>query len=345
MRMLAGVLAGQSFSTKLAGDASLNSRPMNRVIEPLELMGAKIQSQNGRPPLTISGSNDLQSIRYELPVPSAQVKSCILLAALNASGQTEISERVGASRDHTERMMKSFGAPISGTIKGTASTITLNGPARFSSCDVKIPGDVSSAAFLVAAAALTPGSSLTIEDVGLNRTRTKFLSVFQALGASIDIVAKGKEGNEPVGVLQISGGLNSVSAAASQSDCQSLSGELIGQLIDELPLLAVVGTQTPGGIEIRNAEELRIKESDRIAATVKNLRAMGVTVDEFDDGLKVTPGRLKGARIESYGDHRIAMAFSIAALLAEGDSEIEDTECVGVSFPEFFSLLESIVER
>lgn len=345
MRMLAGVLAGQSFITKLAGDASLNSRPMNRVIKPLEMMGAKIQSLSGRPPLTISGSNDLQSISYEPPVASAQVKSCILLAALNASGQTEISERVGASRDHTERMMRSFGAPISEEIEGATSTITLNGPAHFSACDVKIPGDVSSAAFLVAAAALTPGSNLTIEDVGLNPTRTKFLSVFQSLGARIDMAVKGEESHEPVGTLQISGGLNSVSASVPQPECPALSGELIGQLIDELPLLAVVGTQTPGGIEIRNAEELRIKESDRIAATVKNLRAMGVTVEEFDDGLKVTPGRLHGARIESYGDHRIAMAFSIAALVAEGDSEIEDTECVGVSFPEFFSLLESIVER
>lgn len=345
MRMLAGVLAGQPFITTLSGDASLNSRPMNRVIEPLEMMGAKIHSRDARPPLTISGSDHLKSIRYKLPVASAQVKSCILFAALNAAGQTEVSERLGASRDHTERMLRWFGAPIAETIDGEAQAITLNGPAHLSSRDVKVPGDPSSAAFLVAAAALTPGSDLIIEDVGLNPTRTKFLSVFQSLGARIDVVARGEESNEPVGMLRISGGMNSVSKSASQSDCHLLSGELIGQLIDELPLLAVVGTQTAGGIEIRNAHELRIKESDRIAATVKNLRAMGVTVNEFEDGLKVTPGQLHGASIESYGDHRIAMAFSIAALFAEGDSEIEDTKCVGVSFPGFFSLLESIVER
>lgn len=343
MRMLAGVLAGQNFATTLTGDDSLNARPMMRVIEPLEAMGAEVQSLDGRPPLTIAGTRSLKPIRYELPVASAQVKSCILLAALNAPGRTEITERLGSSRDHTERMLRWFGVPISQTQDGVATTVAITGPGDFVARDVSIPGDVSSAAFFIAAAGLLPDSDLAIEDVGLNPTRTAFLSVFRSLGASLDVRARGEECNEPIGNVHVSGKLNSESGV--QLARQPLKRDLIAQLIDELPLLAVIGTQIPVGIEIRHARELRFKESDRIVATVKNLRAMGATVEEFDDGLKVSPSRLRGAIIESYGDHRIAMAFSIAALLAEGDSVIEDTACVGVSFPEFFSLLESIVER
>lgn len=344
MRMLAGVLAGQNFATTLSGDNSLSARPMTRIIEPLEMMGAKVQSQDGKPPLTIVGTRSLKPIKYELPVASAQVKSCILLAALNADGPTEVIERLGASRDHTERMLQWFGVPISITMDGAISTITLTGPGLLAARDISIPGDISSAAYFITAAALIPDSNLAIEGVGLNPTRTEFLSVFQSLGANLHVKERGEESNEPVGSVRVSGELNSKSAS-SDGVRRSVRRDSIAQLIDELPLLAVVGTQIPGGIEIRDAQELRFKESDRIAATVKNLRAMGAPVEEFDDGLAVGPASLRGATIESYGDHRIAMAFSVAALLAEGDSEIEDIECVGVSFPEFFSLLESIVER
>jgi 3-phosphoshikimate 1-carboxyvinyltransferase len=342
MRMLAGVIAGQNFEATLIGDKSLSARPMNRVIEPLELMGTKVESNDGRPPLTISGTPSLKSIRYELPVASAQVKSCILFAALNASGQTRITERLGASRDHTERMLEWFGVPVTQTMDGANPTITINGPARCSAREVTIPGDVSSAAFFVAAAALVAGSDLAIEDVGLNPTRTGFLSLMQSLGAGIQISEQDDVCNEPAGRIQVAGRMKS---ASSLSGHQLISGRVIAQLIDELPLLAVVGTRIPGGIEIRDAQELRFKESDRINATILNLRAMGAEVEEFDDGLRVNFGPLRGARILSQGDHRIAMAFTIAALIAEGESEIEDSDCVGVSFPEFFGLLESVVER
>ena len=342
MRMLAGVLAGQNFETTLRGDKSLSARPMNRVIGPLESMGARVQSKEGRPPLTISGTHSLKSISYELPLASAQVKSCILFAAMNASGQTRITERFGASRDHTERMLDWFGVPVTQTMEGASPTITIKGPAHFSAREVTIPGDVSSAAFFVAAAALNADSNLAIEDVGLNSTRTGFLSLMQSLGAGIQIGDQNEVCNEPIGRIQVGGRMKST---FSPSGHQLISGKMIAQLIDELPLLAVVGTRMPGGIEIRDARELRFKESDRIDATVQNLRAMGAEAEEFDDGLRVNFGPLHGARILSHGDHRIAMAFAIAALIAEGESEIEDSDCVGVSFPEFFGLLDSVVER
>lgn len=342
MRMLAGVLAAQDFETTLTGDKSLTERPMNRVIEPLELMGARVQSKGGRPPLTISGTHSLKSINYELPVASAQVKSCILFAGLNASGQTRIWERLGASRDHTERMLEWFGVPVTRTMDGASPTLTITGPAQLLAREVTIPGDISSAAFFVAAATLIEDSDLAVEGVGLNPTRTGFLSVMQSMGAGVQISDRGEEFNEPVGSIQVAGKMK---PAFSPSGNQLIKGNVIAQLIDELPLLAVVGTRIPGGIEIRDADELRFKESDRIDATLQNLRAMGAEVEEFDDGLRVNFGQLRGARIVSHGDHRIAMAFTIAALIAEGESEIEDSDCVGVSFPEFFGLLESVVER
>lgn len=348
IRMLAGVLAGQNFTTTLTGDRSLRSRPMERIIEPLQIMGAAVSSQHGKPPLTIAGTGHLKSIKYELPVASAQVKSCLLFAGLHAAGRTEISEPLGATRDHTERLLKWFGVKLESpeTEPNRLATIAVDGPVSLSACDVSIPGDVSSAAFLIAAAALLPDSNLEIEAVGLNPTRTRFLSTLSSLGFDLDITAKHEECNEPLGNVRVSGGLSSGQAPGAGQVRGPFRGPLIGQLIDELPLLAVVGTQISGGIEIRDAGELRHKESDRISATVKNLRAMGAAVDEFEDGLTVAgPTPLRGANIDACGDHRIAMAFTIAALIAEGDSEIADAECVGVSFPEFFNLLESIVER
>lgn len=344
MRMLAGVLAGQSFTSVLTGDASLCARPMKRIIEPLQMMGAKLHSPDGRPPLAIQGRKPLKSIRYELPVASAQVKSCVLLAGLHAEGESVVIETSAPTRDHTERMLRWFGVPLETRPDAQGSAvISVSGPSSFAARDISIPGDISSAAFLIAAAALLPDSNLEIEQVGLNPTRTQFLEILRTLGLHLEMMEDYEESNEPRGTVRVAGGCK---ASQSRSvNVHSLQGHLTAQLIDELPLLAILGTQLSGGIEIRDAQELRLKESDRILATVKNLRAMGAEVQEFDDGLVVGPGSLRGSTIDSFGDHRIAMAFTVAALIAEGDSEILGAECVGISFPNFFELLESIVER
>ena len=338
MRILAGVLAGQNFTAELVGDQSLSSRPMRRIIEPLELMGARIDSTDGKPPLKITGSDRLSPITYKLPVASAQVKSAILFASLFTHGRTTVIEK-SPSRDHTERLFNGFGVPV---ITNDDLSITIDGPARFSGGAITIPGDISSAAYFIAAAMLLPKSELMIEAIGLNPTRAAFLSVFSSWGAQISTSDLRSEHNEPVGTINVSGGLR----FAAREEDRILSGSLIPSLIDELPLLAVVGSQVPGGIQIRDAEELRLKESDRLQATANNLRSMGAEVEEFDDGLAVFgPMQLRGASIDSYGDHRIAMAFSVAALIAEGETEIKNSECVAISFPEFFELLDTLAER
>jgi 3-phosphoshikimate 1-carboxyvinyltransferase len=356
IRMMAGVLAGQPITSVLTGDDSLRSRPMRRVIEPLELMGARISSEGGRAPLQIVGRRPLRPTSYEMPVASAQVKSCILLAGLSAEGRTRVIERGGPTRDHTERMLSWFAVPVETTehtdTSSPFSTFSVEGPAQLEARDGTIPGDISSAVFFIAAAALLPGSELEIKGVGLNPTRAQVLSTFRALGAGVKINKMASDGralpvadfNEPLGDIEVSGaGLAPLGDASSNV----LSGALIAQLIDELPMLAVLGTQVAGGLTIRDASELRVKETDRISATVENLRAMGAEVEEYEDGLAVKgQTRLRGARLDARGDHRIAMAAAIAALIAEGESEIKGAEeCVGVSFPQFFSVLESVVER
>jgi 3-phosphoshikimate 1-carboxyvinyltransferase len=336
LRMLAGVLAGHDLTAELTGDASLSSRPMQRIIEPLEMMGAKIESNNGQAPLIVHGSSQLNPITYKLPVASAQVKSAILFAGLNATGRTTVIE-TSPSRDHTERLFNGFGIPV--TVNADHS-VTLWTAGRFLGGSMTIPGDVSSAAYFVAAAMLMPDSQLTIEGVGLNPTRAAFLSVLASWGADISTVDVKTERNEPYGTINVRGGLNGTATD------RTLSGSMIPSLIDELPLLAVVGSQIEGGIQIRDAVELRHKESDRLAATAANLRAMGADVEEFDDGLAVSgPTQLHGALIDSHGDHRIAMAFSVAAMIAEGETKIDGAECVAISFPEFFTLLESVAQR
>ena len=346
MRLLAGILAGQNFRSTLTGDESLRSRPMQRVIEPLEMMGAQISSDKGRAPMTIAGRRPLQPISYELLVSSAQVKSCILLAGLHAGGQTTVIENE-VTRDHTERMLKLFGAAIeTGAAEREprgARYATVSGAAELQAQEISIPGDISSAVYFVAAAALLSGSSLEISGVGLNPTRVLFLQQLQALGFDLTIAATNEGANEPAGLIKVSGGRKSPGA---DSPLFRVDGLLIPQLIDELPLLAVVGSQIEGGIEIRDAKELRVKESDRISTTAANLRAMGATVDEFEDGLRVGgPIKLQGAEIDPRGDHRIAMAFTVEALVAAGQTQIRESACVAVSFPEFFDLLNSVVER
>jgi 3-phosphoshikimate 1-carboxyvinyltransferase len=345
MRMLAGALAGQKFSSTLTGDNSLRSRPMKRIIEPLQMMGARVNSDDGKPPLVIEGNASLKGIRYDLPVASAQVKSCVLLAGLQAAGYTEVTEKLGITRDHTERMLKWFGVALETKASTDGSgTVTINGPVRFAARDVHIPGDISSASFFIAGAALLPGSKLEIEGVGLNPTRTQFLSTLHSLGRDVEMSGLHEECNELVGTVRVFTRPNRESREHRKPNL--VNGALIPQLIDELPLLAVLGTQISGGIEIRDAAELRFKETDRISATVKNLRAMGAEVEEFEDGLAVAgPINLRGAKLDSAGDHRIAMAFTIAALIADTESEIVGVECVGISFPEFFELLDSLIER
>ena len=338
LRILTGVLAGHDFTAELIGDESLSSRPMRRIIEPLELMGAKIEATEGKAPLKVHGSAKLNPITYKLPVASAQVKSAILFAGLNATGRTTVIETT-LSRDHTERLFNGFGVPVTTTAD---LSVTLDGPARLHGGAITIPGDVSSAAYFVAAAMLLPQSQLTIEGVGLNPTRAAFLSVLSSWGAEISTDDVQTERNEPFGTINVRGG---VSRDAGETE-RTLSQTMIPSLIDELPLLAVVGSQISGGIRIRDASELRHKESDRLATTALNLRAMGAEVEEFEDGLAVDgPTQLHGALIDSRDDHRIAMAFAVAALIAKGETQIKGSECVAISFPEFFPLLESLAKR
>ena len=353
MRMLAGVLASQDFVSELTGDESLRARPMNRIIEPLKMMGAHIESTDGHAPLRITGRRRLEPITYVMPLASAQVKTSILLAGLSAKGRTKVIEASNSTRDHTERMLEWFGVPVTyrdpRRNDAELRSISITGPAQLKARDGTVPGDISSAAYFITAAFLLASSELKIEDLGLNPTRTAIVSTLGAVGAKVLTIPKNsgsgcEDFNEPFGNIEITGVARLAPLEVGRSNV--LSGVLISQLIDELPMISVLGTQMPGGLTLRDAAELRVKETDRIAATAKNLRAMGVQVEEHDDGVTIKEcTTLHGARLNSYGDHRIAMAFSIAALIADGESEIVDAECVGVSFPEFYELLESVVER
>jgi 3-phosphoshikimate 1-carboxyvinyltransferase len=344
MRLLAGILAGQNFDSVLIGDESLSKRPMRRIIEPLEKMGAKIESENDCAPLKIRGKNSLRSISYNLPVASAQVKSCILLAGLKAEGKTKVQSpksktQSPTSRNHTELMMRYLGAEIEAdfiaTENGFVEEILVDGNSELNAKKLNIPSDISSAAFFLVAASCLKDSEIVLENVGLNPTRTAIIEVLQNLGAEIVILNSRQSCNETVGDLMVRGGENFAPTAFSNI----ISGEIIGNLIDEIPILAVFGTQIDGGLEIRNAAELRVKESDRIKAVVENLRRMNADIEEFADGFRVGKSKLKGATVDSFGDHRIAMAFAVAALFAKGETEIVGAECAGVSFPEFFQTL------
>ena len=338
MRLLSGILAGQNFDSVVTGDESLCGRPMKRIIEPLSAMGARIDSNDGRAPLAIHGRNPLTAIDYEPPVASAQIKSCVLLAGLNANGNTSVVETV-PTRDHTERMLRWFGVEIVEGSLGDGRTHTVSGDSQpRSPGELRVPADISAAAFFIVAAACIQKSNLRLENVGINPTRSAIIEVMNSLGATPRISDTREVNNEPVGTISVSGGLG-------LQHTTEIRGGVIANLIDEIPILAVFGTQLEFGLEVRDAAELRVKESDRITAVVENLKRMGAEVDEFEDGFRVSRSKLRGAKVNSFGDHRIAMAFAVAGLLAEGDTEIEDADCAAVSFPQFFEVLDSVVDR
>jgi len=333
MRMISGLLSPQEGRFTLVGDASLSRRPMERILKPLTAMGARLTLTEGHAPLTIEGGA-LKAIDYTMPVPSAQVKTCLLLAGLQTTGTTTVREAV-RTRDHSELALRAFGA----TLTRTVDSVSISGPQALHAIDAAVPGDISSAAFFLCAAAMFPGSSLVFDSLGLNPTRAALLDVLTALGARISVLNLEEKNSELVGMVQLT-------APPEGLGTTEISGTLAAQLIDELPVLAAIGPTTNGGIRIRDARELRVKESDRIALVVKNLRAMGAEVEEFEDGLDVPGGQtLHGATIDSGDDHRIAMAFSVAALRAEGETLIQGAESVAISFPEFFNLLELVAER
>ena len=330
MRMLSGVVAAQPFTSEMIGDASLSQRPMRRVIEPLQLMGARIDSNEDCAPLTIHGAR-LKGIAYQPPVASAQVKSCVLLAGLFAEGETTVIEPV-RTRDHTELALKAFG----GETTRSGERVSVRGGQKLSALKAYVPGDLSSVTFFLCAAALFPGSSLVVDSVLLNPTRSVVLDVLAGMGVKISFLKMEEQHGELIGTMQAEGGI---------FEGGVIYGAQSAALIDELPAIAAVAPYSTKGVEIRGATELRVKESDRIHAVVRNLRAMGAEVEEFPDGMRIPGGqRLHGAEIESFHDHRIAMAFAVSALRAEGETTIKNAESVAVSFPEFFEALARVVE-
>jgi 3-phosphoshikimate 1-carboxyvinyltransferase len=341
MRMLSGILAGQPFATELIGDESLSRRPMRRIMEPLGQMGATFEAQDGHAPVRIRGGK-LHSIEYKMQVASAQVKSSVLFAGLYADGQTVVEEPV-RTRDHSELALRAFGAEVetgrSRNGDGSAAGYfgRIRGGQKLRAIEAAIPADISTAAFFLCAAALLPGSDLWFENLLLNPTRAALLDVMVALGLKVEVVNAEERHGEIAGAVHVQYG---------RLLGLELSGAMSAALIDELPVLAAIAPYTEKGVEIRDARELRVKESDRIAAVAANLRAMGATVEELEDGLRVPGGqRLQGAEVDSFGDHRIAMAFAIAALRAEGETLIRGADAARISFPEFFTTLESLVQR
>ena len=367
-RLMAGILSGQSFTSTFMGDESLNSRPMKRIIEPLVKMGARISSvhQNGCAPLHINpafnpssheGSfkrNPLMGIHYHSPVASAQVKSCILLAGLYAQGETSVSEP-NLSRNHTELMLKEFGADVSSTDNyvicsngsrkkcstmddssksSSVATATIYPPDQLFGQKIHVPGDISSAAFFIAAGLLVPNSEVLLRNVGINPTRAGILKICEQMGVKLQLTNEKTAGGEFTADILVS---------TSELQGITIEGEIIPTLIDEIPIIAVMAAMAKGTTIIRNAKELRVKETDRIKTVVDNLAAMGCDITATDDGMIIHGGKpLKGAVIQPLYDHRIAMAFSVAALVAEGDTTILDAHCIDVSFPGFYELLENL---
>ncbi|HXJ90712.1 MAG TPA: 3-phosphoshikimate 1-carboxyvinyltransferase [Candidatus Binatia bacterium] len=335
MRMLSGIVAGQSFTSQMIGDESLSRRPMERVIKPLSEMGATIDSQQGKPPLRIRGGA-LKAIDYKMPVASAQVKSCLLFAGLFADGETRVEESV-RTRDHGEVALRAFGVEVLRRSLGAGSEVRIRGGQHLRGIEARVPGDLSSAAFFLCAAALFPGSQLVLPNLLMNPTRARLLDILMQMGLNISVTQLEQIHGEMVGSLQVEGGrLKGTTIAGADSPA----------LIDEIPVLAAIAPYTEQGIEVRNAKELRVKESDRITSIVTNLRKMGAEVEEREDGLKVPGGQsLRGAELDSFGDHRIAMAFAVAALRAEGETAVEGAESAAISYPAFFNTLEELTAR
>ena len=329
-RLISGILAGQNFSSTLSGDASLNSRPMRRIMTPLRMMQADIESIQGDDcaPLTIKG-HPLKAIHYDSPVASAQVKSCVLLAGLYADGITSVTEPA-LSRDHTERMLRSFGADL----VSDGCTCSITPPDALHAQNIVVPGDISSAAFFIVAGLITPDSAITIENVGLNETRAGILQVCRDMGADITLLHEREEGGEPVADLLVK---------TSHLHGTTISGSIIPTLIDELPVIAMMACFAEGETIIRDAHELRVKESDRIELMTSNLQAMGADITALEDGFLIHGGRtLHGATIDCRMDHRIAMTFAIAGMNADEETVIPESDCVDVSYPSFWGTLESL---
>jgi 3-phosphoshikimate 1-carboxyvinyltransferase len=328
MRLLAGILAGQEFESILVGDASLSRRPMARIAQPLALMGAEIAMTDGHAPITIRGNVQLRAIDYVLPVPSAQVKSCVLLAGLYADGETTVVEKE-ASRDHTERML----GLVSRNHEGQRY-VTSSPEVAVASRDYVVPADFSAAAFFLVAGSIVPDSELFLPAVGMNPSRTGLIDVLRDMGADIQIENKSEEGGEPVADLLVR------SATLRGIEVQ---GPVIANIIDEIPVLAVAAAVAEGRTVIRGAAELRVKETDRLAALALNLRKLGVDVEEFADGIAIVGGKgLEGAAVQSFEDHRIAMSMAVAGLVADGQTEIDHPGCVAISFPSFWETLGSV---
>ena len=333
MRMLAGLIAPHPHTFTLIGDHSLTLRPMERIRKPLMQMGAKLDLVDGHAPITIHGS-PLHAIDFDTPIPSAQVKTAVLFAGLQANGNTSLTESI-RTRDHSEHALRAFGA----ILNRVDEKLSIPGHQTLNAIDATIPGDLSSAAFFLCAALLFPDSNLVLDSIGMNPTRASLLDVIIALGGKIKVLNVEEQHGELIGTVQVNGPPNGPRG-------MHIGGALSAQIIDELPVLAAIAPYTTDGITIRDARELRVKESDRIALVAKNLRAMGARFTEHEDGLEI-PGNqhLHGAKIDSGSDHRIAMAFAIAALRADGDTEIHGAEAAAISFPEFFTHLDTLSQR
>jgi 3-phosphoshikimate 1-carboxyvinyltransferase len=333
MRMLAGLVAPHPHVFTMIGDHSLTMRPMERIRKPLSAMGARIDLVDGHAPMTIHGG-PLKAIDFETPIPSAQVKTAVLFAGLQAEGTTSLSEAV-RTRDHSEHALKAFGA----TLTRTGDRLSIAGDQKLKAVEATVPGDISSAAFFLCAALLFPDSNLVLDSLGMNPTRAALLDVITTLGGKIKVLMVEEHHGETIGTIQVNRSTDGLRGA-------EITGALSAQLIDELPVLAAIAPYTRDGVVIRDAKELRIKESDRIALVVKNLKAMGAEVTELEDGM-IVPGnqQLHGAEIDSGSDHRIAMAFAIAALRASSENVIHGAEAAAISFPEFFTFLEELSKR
>lgn len=332
-RLMLGILAGTKIHTIMTGDASIGKRPMRRVVDPLRQMGAQIAGRNDGQytPLAIQGTA-LSGIDYTMPVASAQVKSAILLAGLRAKGTTIVRE-TEISRDHTERMLRQFGAKV----EATDGVVSFEGGQKLKGTHVNVPGDISSAAFFLAAGAITQGSKIVLQNVGINETRAGIIDVLQAMGADMEILVADEQAAEPTAAITIQ---------TSNLHGTTIEGAMIPRLIDEIPILALVATQAQGKTVIKDAEELKVKETDRLTAVVAELKKLGADIEATEDGMIINgPTKLHGASLQSYGDHRIGMMAGVAALIADGPVEIDDADCIAVSYPAFFEHIDTLIHR